>query len=94
MSSDDLLRRDVITQLICLFSLDIKEIEKQYGINFRDYFSIEQSDLAQLEKDGLILCDEQKITVLPEGRFLIRNICMTFDKYMRNKKDARFSKVI
>ncbi len=94
LSNDDQLRRDVITQLICLFCLDIKEIEKQYGIHFKEYFSIEQSDLAQLKKDGLIQYDDQKIMVLPAGRFLIRNICMTFDKYMRNKKDARFSKVI
>ncbi len=94
LSDDDQLRRDVITQLICLFSLDIAVIEKQYSIQFKEYFSMEQSELAQLEKDGLIEYDDQKITVLPAGRFLIRNICMAFDKYMRNKKGVRFSKVI
>ncbi len=94
LSDDDQLRRDVITQLICLFSLDITALEKQYSIRFKEYFSIEQDELAQLEKDGLIEYDAQKITVLPAGRFLIRNICMSFDKYMRNKKDVRFSKVI
>ncbi len=94
LSEDDLLRRDVITQLICLFSLDIERLEKEYSIDFKEYFATEQSELAQLERDGLIKYDEQNITVLPAGRFLIRNVCMTFDKYMRNKKNARFSKVI
>jgi oxygen-independent coproporphyrinogen-3 oxidase len=31
---------------------------------------------------------------LPPGRLLIRNICMTFDRYLREQKQQRFSKVI
>jgi oxygen-independent coproporphyrinogen-3 oxidase len=47
-----------------------------------------------MQQDGLLTVDEQGITVLPAGRLLIRNICMVFDKYLRQKTGQRYSKVI
>jgi oxygen-independent coproporphyrinogen-3 oxidase len=32
--------------------------------------------------------------VLPAGRLLIRNICMVFDRYLREQQNKQFSKVI
>ena len=94
LDSDDVLRRHVITQLICHFKLDTAEVETQFNIDFNDYFKIEQPDLVQLQHDGLIELSPGRIDVTPAGRFLIRNICMVFDKYLREAKEQRFSKVI
>ncbi len=94
LNDDDILRRDVITRLICNFELDKREIESEYGIDFAGYFAVELPELAQLQDDGLITSDKGAIKVLPAGRFLIRNVCMVFDRYLRNTKDRRFSKVI
>ncbi|MEZ5585332.1 MAG: oxygen-independent coproporphyrinogen III oxidase, partial [Candidatus Competibacteraceae bacterium] len=54
LNADDLLRRAVITQLICHFALDFRAVETAYGIDFADYFSTEYSELADMADDGLL----------------------------------------
>ncbi len=94
LSDDDVLRREIITQLICHFELDIPAIERQFGISYHAYFNREQEDLLSMQNDGLLQIDERHIHVLPAGRLLIRNICMVFDAYLREKAGQRYSKVI
>jgi len=94
LDADDLLRRAVITMLICNFALDFAAVERRHGIRFRDYFAVELAELADMEADGLLALSETGIRVLPPGRLLIRNICMAFDRYLREQKQQRFSKVI
>ena len=94
LSADDLLRRDVITQLICNFTLDFAAIEARHGIVFKEYFARDLEGLAPFQEDGLLELDGQGIRVLPRGRLLIRNICMQFDRYLRESRERRFSKVI
>jgi len=95
LSDDDVLRREVITRLICHFHLNMPRIEQEFGVTFSEYFSAEMDDLKALEADGLITVDGEEIRVQPAGRLLIRNICMVFDRYLREKQGSqRFSKVI
>ncbi|MEK6772222.1 MAG: oxygen-independent coproporphyrinogen III oxidase [Pseudomonadota bacterium] len=94
LSDDDRLRRDVIVALICHFALDVQAIEQAHGIVFGEYFAAELQALAALAADGLVRVDARRITVLPPGRFLIRNICMVFDRYLRERQGQRFSRVI
>ncbi|MDH5444576.1 MAG: oxygen-independent coproporphyrinogen III oxidase [Gammaproteobacteria bacterium] len=94
LSDDDVLRRHVITQLICHFTLDIKKLEADFGLIFNDYFSTELKDITQLQEDGLVSYDDNSINVTPAGKFLIRNVCMVFDRYLREAGEKRFSKVI
>ena len=93
LNNDDRLRRAVITQLICHFSLSFAQIEQQYNIQFKDYFSQELQTLQAMQTDGLLTIDDKGIYVLTAGRLLIRNICMTFDRYL-STKTQQFSKVI
>lgn len=94
LNNDDKIRRQVITQLICHFSLDINAIEEKFNIIFSDYFADVYPQLEQFVADGLIYYDQNKIEVLPVGHLLIRNICMAFDYYIQHKTDQHFSKVI
>jgi len=95
LDSDDLLRRDVITQLICHFKLEFSDIEEKHRIDFNDYFYNELQNLKEMEKDGLLSVDLERITISLQGRLLIRNICMVFDKYLRQAQSERiFSRVI
>ncbi len=94
LDEDDKLRREVITQLICHFTLEKAKIENDWSIKFDEYFATELSELAEIEKDGLLKLSAGRIDVQPTGKLLIRNICMVFDKYLRQKKNQRFSKVI
>lgn len=94
LSEDDLLRREVIRQLICHFELDMHDIERRFGINFQSYFGDELDRLAPLAADGLITVAGSVMRVLPAGRLLIRHVCMVFDRYLRGHQAQRFSKVI
>ncbi len=95
LDADDELRRAVITQLMCHFSLHMDTIEQQYQIQFNQYFADELADLLPLQEDGLLVLEARSITVSAAGRLLIRNVCMVFDKYLREKRtQQRFSKVI
>ena len=94
LDADDRLRRAVITALICHFKLEFAAIERQFGIRFRDYFAVELEELADMQADGLLALSETGIRVLPPGRLLIRNLCMVFDRHLREQKSQRFSKVI
>jgi len=94
LSSDDLLRQRVISELICHFKLDIPSIENQFAIHFNDYFAPELEQLAVMQQDGLLKFDSKQITVHPSGRLLIRNICMVFDIYLRRPSPHNYSKVI
>ncbi|MCW8827246.1 MAG: oxygen-independent coproporphyrinogen III oxidase [Gammaproteobacteria bacterium] len=94
LNADDILRREVITQLICHFDLTKSDIEKKYNITFDDYFADELNELKSMEQDGLLLLSSDRIVVEPKGKLLIRNICMVFDAYLREASGQRFSKVI
>jgi len=48
LSEDDLLRRHVITKVMCDFELDFTSVEKQFNIEFKKYFSIALEDLMNL----------------------------------------------
>jgi oxygen-independent coproporphyrinogen III oxidase len=94
LDADDRLRRDVITGLICHFTLDLPRVEARHGIRFRDYFSGELADLAVMQQDGLLTVGPGRIDIEPRGKLLIRNICMVFDRYLRLQQAQRFSRVI
>jgi oxygen-independent coproporphyrinogen III oxidase len=82
---DDLLRRDIIFSIILHSSVDLINIVKDYQLNnFWDYFDLELKDLKEMEDDGLILINKDKIEVTQIGRFFQRHICKVFDKYDRN----------
>jgi len=94
LDADDQLRREIINQLICHFNLSFPVLEAAFGIRVADYFATELEELATMQEDGLLQLDERGITVLGAGKLLIRNICMVFDKYLRQQQTRRFSKVI
>jgi len=94
LDADDRLRRAVITELICHFKLTFASVDQRFSIRFPEYFAVELAELADLQADGLLALSETGIRVLPPGRLLIRNICMVFDRYLREQQQQRFSKVI
>ncbi|WP_439146145.1 oxygen-independent coproporphyrinogen III oxidase [Vibrio sp.] len=95
LDSDDLLRREVIKQLICNFKLDKTMIESEFSVNFNRYFKEDLVLLQTFVNDELVEVDDKEIRVTLRGRLLIRNICMCFDKYLRAKaRQQQFSRVI
>ncbi len=94
LSYDDELRKAVIMDLMANFRLDIKAIEKEFKINFKEYF---KEDLKALEEyKEFIDLNENFILVNETGVLLIRNIAMCFDAYMKNISEDKkvFSKTV
>jgi len=87
---DDEIRRDVILQLMCNFTLDRKAIEERFGIDFDRYFADELAELRA--PDGAVQHDflriePDRLEVVEHGRLFVRNICMVFDRYLRTKRN-------
>ena len=95
LTTDDLLRRNIIGALMCHFELSIEAIEIAHLIDFKNYFAPELVMLKAMEQDGLLAIESNWITVLPRGRLLVRAIAMVFDRYLRSEQErVRYSKVI
>ena len=95
LTPEDLLRRAVISSLMCRFKVVFSVFEKRYGIHFASHFSLELAKLAEMEHAGLLRVEPGCIVVLPSGRMLVRAISMVFDAHLHtNQTQNRYSKVI
>lgn len=95
LNKDDIIRADVIKQLICHFQLDMQHIADKYQLNFNDYFSDSLTAIKPLQADGLVIIKDNLISVTARGNLFIRIICMCFDAHLQKQISAtRFSRVI
>ena len=95
LNDDDILRGEVIRELMCNLYLDKTLINEKYNINFDEYFAEDLPLLDTFIEDGLVVNTEKSITVNQKARLLIRIICMSFDAYMKKHiNQQRFSRVI
>lgn len=95
LSDDDILRREIIGQIMCQFNLDYSVIVNLFKVDFAEYFAAELVDLQAVADLGLIEFTATGFVVSNKGRFLIRNVAKVFDIYLRQNQDSRrYSKVI
>ncbi|MHC4492295.1 MAG: oxygen-independent coproporphyrinogen III oxidase [Planctomycetota bacterium] len=95
-TDDDHVRRFVIGTLMCAFRLDFADVEDRFGIRFGETFRQELEDLKPMAADGLVDVTDTGVQVTDEGRLFIRNVCMTFDAYLRRSSDdtPRWSRTV
>jgi oxygen-independent coproporphyrinogen-3 oxidase len=96
LTRDDIIRRDVIQQIMCYGVLDFEATAARHGIDFRSYFASELVALEPMVADGLAEFAAPGLRVLPAGRLLLRHLGMAFDAYLSAATAAgkRFSKAI
>ncbi|MCP4956545.1 MAG: oxygen-independent coproporphyrinogen III oxidase, partial [Photobacterium aquimaris] len=95
LNRDDMLRRQVIMQLMCNLNLAIRDIESEWEIDFTAYFADAIAALDPFIDDGLVSVTAQHIRVAPKARLLIRIISMSFDAYLAKQvHQRRYSRVI
>ncbi len=95
MSSDDVIRRDLIIDMFCNFRIDITEFSRRHEIDFHSYFSRELQELESFERDGLLVVGHDGISLKTLGRFFVRNVCMVFDLYLEAQTGtSRFSQTV
>jgi oxygen-independent coproporphyrinogen-3 oxidase len=98
LSLDDLVRRTVITELMCNLHVGRETVARRHGVAFDTYFSRELDALTAdggPVHEGLLQIDGDGLTVTPRGRLFVRTICMHFDKYLPTHQDqAVFSRAV
>ena len=95
MSEDDRLRADLIQHLMCQGELPISALERRYSIDFGDYFRDALARLEPMIADGLVRIEPGRILATMQGRLLLRNIAMCFDRYLdRPGAPLKFSRAI
>ena len=97
LSQDDIIRREVISRLLCHTVIVKDEISKQFGINFDEYFAPELEHLKLTQHDGLVVLNDKEIRTAWLGRIFIRNLAMVFDPYLEKQQLAArplFSKTL
>jgi oxygen-independent coproporphyrinogen-3 oxidase len=97
LTEDDVVRRDVISRLLCHTAIPKAEVERAHSITFNAYFASELNRLREHAADGLVQVDDDELRVTALGRIFIRNIAMVFDPYLeRHNMGSRplFSKTL
>jgi oxygen-independent coproporphyrinogen-3 oxidase len=97
LSDEDLLRRAVISRLLCHTVILKDEISREFGIDFDEYFAEELRRFEPFRQDGLVLLERGEIRATWLGRIFIRNLAMIFDPYLEKQQLASkplFSKTL
>jgi oxygen-independent coproporphyrinogen-3 oxidase len=95
LNEDDVIRADVIQQIMCRGEFDRRRIEDRYDIVFDEYFSDALIALGALRTDGLVEFDGSRIAATSRGRLLLRMIAMCFDGYLHKQAERpRHSRVV
>ena len=74
--------RDLISALMCRFRIDLPAVRRRWSVDPRIAYPEAWAGLQGLAHDGLVEMDDNSITVTERGRYLIRNVCMCFDRYL------------
>ena len=95
LNEDDQIRQWVINSLMCQFQVDKKLFFDTFGYEFEDYFTLEASHIHDCVEDSLLKENPRKVMVTDLGKIFIRNVCMGFDNYLRQKNGhQRFSRTV
>jgi oxygen-independent coproporphyrinogen III oxidase len=97
LDADDLVRADVIQQLMCHGEIDIGVVERRHIIDFADYFGQALQRLQPLQHDGLVDVSATHIRATSRGRLLLRILASCFDRYLPSQPDAapgQFSRTV
>jgi oxygen-independent coproporphyrinogen-3 oxidase len=85
LTGDDVIRRHVISELMCNFFVDRQDVASRFGIDFDRYFAPELQALTAPGgpvDDGFVRVTSTALEVLDQGRLFVRSICMHFDQYL------------
>lgn len=92
LDQDDRVRGALIERLMCDGEIELDRLGQQFGIDPRAYFARELDLLAAQPELARYEVDANAIRTTPVGKLLVRNVCMVFDRYVRDGN--RFSPTI
>ena len=98
LTGDDLVRRHIITELMCNGRVRVTDIEQRFGVDFVAAFAGELEVLTAtggLVEEGMVEVHHDRIEATDLGRMFIRNVARVFDAHTEVRIDKpMFSKTI
>lgn len=98
LTSEDHIRRDLITEIMCQMKVNFEDFSTQHQIDFKEHFKTALQHLQPFVSDGLIVLTGEGLQVTPKGQLTLRNIAMCFDEYLgliqKNSKNPVFSRTV
>lgn len=92
LSNDQVIRREVMYQILSYFNLNYVEFGKRFNIDFKEYFRYEIERLKEFLKEDLIELKDDGIYVTPTGKFFLRHIVQVFDNldmsYLHSREES------
>jgi oxygen-independent coproporphyrinogen-3 oxidase len=82
LDEDDKIRRYVITEIMCNNRVLKSELASRFGVAFDEYFHDSLARLDEFIADGLVSLRDDRLQIEPDGRLVVRNIAMAFDRYL------------
>jgi oxygen-independent coproporphyrinogen-3 oxidase len=82
LEADDLLRAELIGQLMCQGEVDGHALAARHGVDFDTYFGDALVALQALQHDGLAEYANGVVRATERGRPLLRLLAMCFDRYL------------
>ena len=92
LTQDDLIRGDLINQLMCNYTINLAAISQRWSIDADKYFAHEIDSLAFYSSLGIVTKHQQQYSISTQHKPLVRVIAQLFDQY--KKDQTRFSSVI
>lgn len=81
LDADDRVRADLIERLMCDYRVDLGEVTARHGLT-PAYFADDLAGLDELERDGLLRREGDRIVMTAEGRPFVRVAAAVFDVYL------------
>ncbi len=94
LNLDDLMRRQIIMTLMCSNQVNFAQFNSEFEIDFITYFAEEIAQLQPFIDDHLLEISQEAIKVTPTGRLFVRGFAMLFDRYLKQRSGAQYSKII
>ena len=96
LSDDEIIIREVITELMCNKRVNLAEIAKRFGRGISDIketVAFKEEAMKQFEGDGIIEIAGEAIGITAEGSLFVRNVAALFDPLMKGPV-KRFSRPV
>jgi oxygen-independent coproporphyrinogen-3 oxidase len=95
LSDDDLLRREVITHLMCNLELPYELTRATFGVGLAEALGDDLERLEAYADEGFVELLPDRLVVTPLGRFFVRNLAMELDAHLAKTAQRQvFSKTV
>ena len=94
LSEEEQITREVIETLMCNYSLDWQDLSERLALpveKIKRATAYNPARLQEFAADGIIVFDENRVEIMPEGRLFVRNVAAALDILMLHT-DKTFSK--